>query len=144
MTGQIASKAHQRWYVNISGMNDPNWGWNTATGAERTVTVTKMRDGGKFKPDVVAPMPADYGDLTLTRALRLGKQWTDSLAHFEAHVGDQATVTRHYLDGNGTVIGIWRYDCILNSVTSPEHDENSGDAGMIQLILTVRSRDKVK
>lgn len=108
------------------------------SGGNPTGQVTKDRDGGALKPDVM-PGPVDYGDLTVSRTYRsardnaLGKKLLQQVNQFSTTIRSQ-DLTPSKVVIPGTAI---TYTGLLTGVSLPDSDANNNGAAEFTLTFSI-------
>lgn len=108
------------------------------SGGNPTGQVTKDRDGGAIKPDVM-PGPVDYGDLTVSRTYRSARD--SAVAKRLLQLVNQLTTTVRSQDLTpakvvipGTAI---TYTGLLTGVSFPDSDANNNAAADLSLTFSI-------
>ncbi len=109
--------------------------WRAFTGGNATAEVTRDRNGGAERADLIGG-PPDFEDIEVTRTYDPVKDraWVDRLIRLVGR--GRFTVSKFDTDVNFTILGKPRVypDSLLNGLTEPESDANSSD--LAELVLT--------
>lgn len=108
------------------------------SGGAATGTVTKDRDGGAIKPDIL-PGPVDYSDLTVSRAWvssrdnALARKLLQQVNQFQTTIRSQ-DLTPAKVAIPGTAI---TYTGLLTGVTTPDVDANGNGPADFTLTFSI-------
>lgn len=125
--------------VSITGLEGV---WAKASGGVPSVDVSESYNGGAKIPDLTMGR-VKYSNLTLERPFNPNRDRA-MIRFLEQHLGGTwtASITDQDLDANEIAVGkpTVYTGCVPVSVTGPEYDAESSDAGRVSLEFRIQSK----